>query len=328
VKEKTVDNNSKVGVKSIVRKIIEIKEVGVIFPIVLAVILFGMINPEFYSYENVINVLRNSSFTLIAAIGMTYVLITGAFDLSVGSQMACGGLFAGLLMQAGIPTWIAILAGILSGVIFGSINGYIIEFLKVPPMIATMSTMMIFRGIVYVVLKGEPLYPLPDDFAIIGQQDFLKVPYIIIITVVLAIVGSLVLKYTVFGRMVYAVGGNAEAARLSGIPVRRVKFITYILIGALSTFTGVLYASRFGSVQSAIGSGSEMIMIAAAIIGGTSILGGSGTIFGTVLGSIFMNMITNGMTLAKVSPYYQGIVIGLIIIFAVTLDQVRAGFKK
>jgi Ribose/xylose/arabinose/galactoside ABC-type transport systems, permease components len=307
---------------------IEIKEVGVIIPIIVAAIIFGVINPDFFSFENIINVLRNSSFTFITAIGMTYVLITGSFDLSVGSQMACGGLFTGLLMLAGVPTWLAIVIGILSGVVLGSINGYVIEYLKVPPMIATMSTMMIYRGIVYVVLKGEPLYPLPKDFAILGQNDFLKIPYIIIITVVLGIIAGLILKYTVFGRMIYAVGGNGESARLSGIPVRRVKFITYILIGALATFTGILYASRFGSVQSAVGSGSEMIMIAAAIIGGTSILGGSGTIFGTVLGSIFMNMITNGMTLAKISPYYQSIVIGLIIIFAVSLDQIRVNLKK
>lgn len=325
---KVVKPDTSISFKSVLRAMIEIKEVGVIFPIVFAVIIFGLINRDFYSYENIINVLRNSSFTFITAIGMTYVLITGAFDLSVGSQMACGGLFAGLLMQAGVPTWLAIVVGILSGVVFGSLNGYVIEYLKVPPMIATMSTMMIFRGIVYVVLRGEPLYPLPADFAIIGQNDFFNVPYIIIITIILGIIAELVLKYTVFGRMVYAVGGNAESARLSGIPVRRVRFITYILIGALATFTGVLYASRFGSVQSAIGTGSEMVMIAAAIIGGTSILGGSGTIFGTVLGSVFMNMITNGMTLAKISPYYQGIVIGMIIILAVSLDQVRVGFKK
>jgi Ribose/xylose/arabinose/galactoside ABC-type transport systems, permease components len=320
--------NTGISVKSVSRSMIEIKEVGVIIPIIVAAIIFGVINPDFFSFENIINVLRNSSFTFITAIGMTYVLITGSFDLSVGSQMACGGLFTGLLMLAGVPTWLAIVIGILSGVVLGSINGYVIEYLKVPPMIATMSTMMIYRGIVYVVLKGEPLYPLPKDFAILGQNDFLKIPYIIIITVVLGIIAGLILKYTVFGRMIYAVGGNGESARLSGIPVRRVKFITYILIGALATFTGILYASRFGSVQSAVGSGSEMIMIAAAIIGGTSILGGSGTIFGTVLGSIFMNMITNGMTLAKISPYYQSIVIGLIIIFAVSLDQIRVNLKK
>lgn len=321
-------NQAGSSVKSALRSLIEIKEVGVILPIVFAVIIFGMINPDFYSFDNMINIFRNSSFTFIAAIGMTYLLITGSFDLSVGSQMACGGLFAGLLMQAGTPTWIAIVVGILSGVVFGSINGYIIEFIKVPPMVATMSTMMIFRGIVYVVLKGEPLYPLPKDFAVIGQGAIFNIPIIIIITVVLGIIAELVLKYTVFGRMLYAVGGNAESSRLSGIPVRRVKFITYILIGALATFTGVLYASRFGSVQSAIGTGSEMIMIAAAIIGGTSIIGGSGTIFGTLLGSIFMNMITNGMTLAKISPYYQGIVIGLIIVLAVSLDQLRIKLKK
>lgn len=322
------ETGAKNSYKARFKTIIGIKEVGVIVPIILAALIFGGINPDFFSFENLINVLRNSSFTFIAAIGMTYVLITGAFDLSVGSQMACGGLFTGLLMLAGVPTWLAILIGIGSGIILGSINGYIIEYLKVPPMIATMSTMMIYRGIVYVVLKGEPLYPLPDNFAVIGQGDILHIPIIIVITVILGIAAEIVLRYTVFGRMVYAVGGNAETARLSGIPVRRIKFITFMLIGALATFTGILYASRFGSVQSAVGSGSEMVMIAAAIIGGTSILGGSGTIFGTVLGSIFMNMITNGMTLIKISPYYQGIVIGGIIIFAVSLDQVRASFKK
>ena len=328
MKEKTMNNNSRMGVKTILRSLVEIKEMGVILPIVVSAVIFGMINPDFYSFDNIINVFRNSSFTFITAIGMTYLLITGSFDLSIGSQMACGGLFSGLLLQAGIPTWIAILVGILSGVVFGCINGYIIEFIKAPPMVATMSTAMIFRGIVYVVLKGEPLYPLPADFAVIGQGAIFNIPIIIIITIMLGIIAALVLKYTVFGRMLYAVGGNAESARLSGIPVRMVKFITYILIGALATFTGVLYASRFGSVQSAIGTGSEMVIIAAAIIGGTSIIGGAGTIFGTLMGAIFMNMITNGMTLAKISPYYQGIVIGVIIILAVALDQLRIKLKK
>lgn len=314
--------------KSFFNALIDIREVGVLIPIILAVTIFGSLNPDFFSYENAVNVLRNTSFTFITAIGMTFVLISAGLDISIGAQLALGGLVTGYMLIGGIPVWLSILGGIFSGILCGVINGYFIEVAKVPPFITTIGTMYIFRGIVLVARKGEPIYPLPKDFSVIGQGGVFGIPYIVIIALFLGLIAAFVLKYTIYGRMIYAVGGNAETARLSGIPVRLVRFSTYIMIGMLATFTGVLYSSRFGSVQPGIGSGYEMTVIAAVIIGGTSLFGGAGTILGTLLGSFFMTILTNGMTLVKISPYWQQLVLGAIIIAAVALDQFRISLKK
>ena len=187
------------------------------------------------------------------------------------------------------------------------------------------------KGLVQVVTKGTPVYPLPDAFLVVGQQDLnlfgLMIPYIVVITVILSVIAGLVLKYTVYGRMLYAAGGNGEAARLAGIPTSRLRFEAFILTGVLSSLTGVLQASRLGSGQTSIGNGFEGTVIAGAVIGGISMAGGAGSIFGMALGAFFMAMITNGMTLIKVSAYWQTFVTGALLIFACSLEYLRNQLK-
>lgn len=309
-------------------KMIEVREIGVIIPIILAVILFGSINPDFYSFENVVNILSNSSFVFITAIGMTYVLIAAGLDISVGSQMACGGLFVGIAMTLGVPFWLAIPIGIIGGILMGLLNGFFIEVIGVPALIATLGTTYLFRGVINVSMQGEPIYPLPDAFEVIGQGKLLGIPYVVFIAIIFGIIGAAILKYTTFGRMIYAVGGNEETSRLSGIPVKKIRFYAYIIVSVLAAITGIIYASKFGSVQPNLGIGFELSVIAAVIIGGTSLFGGAGTMTGSLLGAIFLNLVTNGMSMIHVNIYWQPIVIGIIIILAVALDQVRIRLKK
>jgi len=314
-------------------KLLEIREVGAVLPLVIAFILFTSKSEQFLTSQNMINVLRIASFTMICAIGETYLLIAGSWDISVGAVYSLGGVMAGLLMTTyGLPIWLSIVLALLAGGVVGVVNGFLVQKLNMAPFVATIGTQYMCKGLVQVVTKGTPVYPLPDEFLVVGQQDMnifgLMVPYIIVITVVLSVIAGLILKYTVYGRMLYAAGGNGEAARLAGIPTSRLRFEAFILTGVLSSLTGVLQASRLGSGQTAIGNGFEGTVIAGAVIGGISMSGGAGSIFGMALGAFFMAMITNGMTLIKVSAYWQTFVTGALLIFACSLEYVRNELKS
>lgn len=319
--------------KLLVKKLVGVREIGVIIPIILAVILFGSKNQVFYEADNIVNILRTTSFTFITAIGMTYLIIAGGLDLSVGATFAFAGVISGLLMTNGVPVWVSIILASLTGVVFGSVNGYFVQKINLPPFIATMGTMYIARGIVLGLQKGNPVYPLPESFNIIGQGNLfsiggLQIPYIVIIALGLGVIASFVLKRTTYGRMIFAVGGNAETSRLAGIPVRIIRFSAYILVSVLASFTGILMASRMGSAQPNVGSGYEMQVIAGTVIGGTSLNGGAGSILGALLGSLFMTIISNGMTMIKISPYWQQLVMGFVLVLACSLDQLRINLKK
>lgn len=303
-------------------------EVGILIPTVILVIIIQIINPAFLSGGNISNVLRATGFTLITALGMTFILIAGGLDLSVGSILALGGVVAGLLMVGGTPLWLAILLAIVSGAIIGLINGVIIVKFKIPPLIMTLGMYYMARGAVYILTQGVPVYPLPDSFQAIEQGKILGIPSIVIIAGVLAIVAHFVLSRTTFGRKVYAVGGNTEAAHLSGIRIGKTNIAVYVLTGGLAALTGILMASRLASAQAGAGMGYELTVIAAVIIGGTSTFGGAGTILGTVIGALFMNILSNGMTLMKVSVYWQNLVVGAVLVLAVIVDQYRRNKKK
>lgn len=321
------------NIKQKLYKLLEIREVGAVLPLIIAFILFTSKSEQFLTSQNMINVLRIASFTMICAIGETYLLIAGSWDISVGAVYSLGGVMAGLLMTTyGLPIWLSVVLALLAGGVVGIVNGFLVQKLNMAPFVATIGTQYMCKGLVQVVTKGTPVYPLPDEFLIVGQQDMnifgLKIPYIIVITVVLSVIAGLILKYTVYGRMLYAAGGNGEAARLAGIPTSRLRFEAFILTGVLSSLTGVLQASRLGSGQTAIGNGFEGTVIAGAVIGGISMSGGAGSIFGMALGAFFMAMITNGMTLIKVSAYWQTFVTGALLIFACSLEYVRNELKS
>lgn len=310
------------------------KESGIIIPTVIFIIFIQIINPAFLSTANISNVLRATGFTLITSLGMTLVLIAGGLDLSVGSVLAVGSMVVGMCMKLGIPIPVAILLAAIAGLALGYINGAVVVKFRIPPLIMTLGMLYMSRGIVYIMTKGVPIYPLSQEFQNIEQKDVIGIPAIVLISLLLAIVSHIALTKTTFGREIYAVGGNKEAARLSGININKVNLLVYSITGMLAAFTGVMMASRLGSAQPASGSGYELTVIAAVIIGGTSTFGGYGTILGTTIGALFMNILSNSMTLMKVSVYWQNLIVGLILVLAVILDQykrdrlMRAGKKN
>ena len=319
-------------IKEKLYKLLEIREVGAVLPLLIAFILFTSKSEQFLTGQNMTNVLRIASFTMICAIGETYLLIAGSWDISVGAVYTLGGVAAGLMMTTyGLPIWLSVVLALVAGGLVGVVNGFLVQKLNMAPFVATIGTQYMCKGLVQVVTKGTPVYPLPDAFLVVGQQDLnlfgLMIPYIVVITVILSVIAGLVLKYTVYGKMLYAAGGNGEAARLAGIPTSRLRFEAFILTGVLSSLTGVLQASRLGSGQTSIGNGFEGTVIAGAVIGGISMAGGAGSIFGMALGAFFMAMITNGMTLIKVSAYWQTFVTGALLIFACSLEYLRNQLK-
>jgi ribose/xylose/arabinose/galactoside ABC-type transport system permease subunit len=318
-----IEGKKEVKIKkmNIWQKIMNKREMGMAIPLVLLIIVIGIVNPVFLNVGNIINVLRQTAFTFIIGVAMTLVLIGGGLDLSVGSVLALGGVISGLAMLAGIPVWISVLLGVLVGVAIGLFNGIVVTRFKIPSLIVTLGMMYFARGVVQVLTRGNPVYPLPEQFNFLGQGFIWGIPVVIIVAAVLGIIGHIVLSQTAFGRSVYAAGGNRETARLSGINVNRVQTWVYVLCGGSAGLAGVLTAARLASALSNAGMGMELQVIAAVIIGGTSMFGGSGSILGTLIGVTLMNVIANGMILVRISVYYQSMVIGAIIILAVGIDQ-------
>ena len=312
---------------SVWKKILGAREFGIFIPLILLCALVSVNNVVFLSLDNILDVLRNTSYILIIAVGMTFVLIGGGLDLSVGSFLALCGLICGIALKAGWPIPLAMLAGLAAGVIGGLLNALVIVRLSIPPLITTLGTLYMARGLVLVITRGTPIYPLPDAFSNLGNGDIAGIPSVVVIALAVSLVGAWTLKYTVFGREVYAIGGNEDTARFSGISVQHVKTAVYVIVTALAALSGVLMTARLGSAQPGIGEGYEMQVITAVIIGGTSLSGGSGTILGTALGALFMSVLANGMNLIGVSVYWQKFVMGAIIIIAVGTDHYRRSVR-
>jgi ribose transport system permease protein len=253
---------------------------------------------------------------------MTLVLIAAGIDLSVGSVLALSCVSVGIFMvNMGMPMITAILLAVFIGAVIGLVNGFVIVKFKTPPMIMTLGMMFMARGMVYISTKGLPIYPLPREYQAIEQTSLLGIPSIVWLSIFLCILFHIILTRTTFGRSIYAIGGNAAAAKLSGIPIGRLTGSVYVISGIMAAITGIMMGSRLGSAQPSVGTGQEMIVIAACIVGGTSTFGGRGTILGTAIGAFFMNMLTNSMTLMRVDIYYQNLVVGAVLVFAVILDQ-------
>ena len=314
--------------KGILKKIFKTKEIGIILILIVLSVLIQLKNPIFLTYSNIIDVCRNTSYTLVIAVGMTFVLIAKGLDLSVGSLMALGGLISSLAMFYGVPILLAVLLGLLVGAAFGVVNAFCIVKLNIPAMIATLGSMYMARGLVLVITKGSPVFPLPEAFGNFGKGYFLGVPYVVLIALLLSIAAHLVLSRTTYGRKVYAIGGNPETAKFAGINVAMVTGSCYLISGVLAALSGILTAARMGSGQPSIGDGTEMTVITAVIIGGTSLNGGAGTILGTVLGALLMNVLSSGMNLVGISAYWQKFVMGLIIIIAVGADMYQRNRRR
>jgi len=310
--------------KDAFRKFLHRQESSIILALAVYIIFVSCINSTFISSGNIFNIFRSSGFALITIAGMTLILITAGLDLSVGSVLALGGVVSGMVAQTGAPVILAVLAGVAVGALIGSINGYIIVKVGIPPLIVTLGMQYAARGLVSVITKGVPVYPLPKNFTAIEQVKlFGVIPTVVVVALSIAVVFHIVLTHTPFGRAVYALGGNEEAARISGIDTKKTKFHVYLITSALAGLAGVFMAARLGSGEAAAGTGYELTVICGSIIGGTSVLGGTGTILGAVLGGLFMEILTNSLTLMRISVYWQQLVVGTILILAVMLDQYK-----
>lgn len=280
-------------------------------------------SPDFLTMGNLLNVFRQVSINALIAFGMTLVILLGGIDLSVGSILALSSVLTALMISHGIDPIVATSVGILAGAGMGMINGLVISKGKVAPFIATLGTMTILRGLSLVFSDGRPITGLNSDFFAMLGGGYVAglIPVPVIIMLVMFGVFWFVLKNTVFGRHVYAVGGNEEASRLSGINTDRIKIWVYSLSGAMAATAGMILTSRLNSAQPTAGTGYELDAIAAVVLGGTSLTGGRGWIFGTLVGALLIGILNNGLNLLGVSSFYQQVIKGVVILLAVLLDR-------
>lgn len=307
--------------RRILQAFMDIRELTLIVLIALIILVMANINPYFFSLSNFRAVAVGMTPTAIIVIGMAILLVSGGFDLSVGSVMALSSTVVAMLLLTGMPIFTAVLCGLLMGGVIGIANGVLVTSFGINPLIATLGTMSIARGIALVLTEGFSVSSLPSSFAWIGKASFSGFPVIVIITIVLVLLFDLAVRHTRFFRQVYFIGANEKAAMLSGIHVNRVRIILYALTGVLAALAGVLLASRLMSGTPTAGNGIELQVLAAAVIGGASLRGGEGTILGAFLGVVFVALINNSMTMLAVSIYWQMIVIGSVLIIAVALDM-------
>ena len=284
-------------------------------------ILLTILTPDFLTVSNLLNVLQQTSINAIIAIGMTFVILSGGIDLSVGSLVALSGVALAFALQAGAPIPLAILAGLLAGGAAGLVNGLLITRGKLPPFIATLGMMSVARGITLFWTDGRPVSGFEAAFRSLATGKVLMIPAPVLLTALLYAAAHFLLNRTRFGLYVYAIGGNEEATRLSGVAVRLHKTMVYVLAGLMSAVASVILTARLNSAQPIAGMMYELDAIAATVIGGTSLLGGSGTIGGTLIGALVMGVLRNGLNLLGISSFLQQVVIGLVIIAAVLVDS-------
>ena len=300
-------------------------------------LVLGILSDKFFTVANGWNVMRQISVNICISVGMTLVILTAGIDLSVGSILAFCGAVTAFLLKSGIQVPFlnlfigftllgGIVAGLLTGTLLGAFNGWTITRFKVPPFVATLAMLTIARGLTMLWTGGFPISGLGENFAVLGTGWFLGIPVPVWICGVVVLIAIVLTKRTRLGRYIYAIGGNEDAARLSGINIKRIKIIVYALAGTLAAVGGLIVTSRLDSAQPNAGMNYELDAIAAVVIGGTSLSGGKGTIMGTVLGAIIIGVLNNGLVLLNVSPFWQQVVKGLVILLAVVID--RTGSKN
>ncbi len=302
-----------------------LQQYGLLVAFAVICTILSLLSPAFLTAQNAINVLRQISINAVLAIGVTYVILTGGIDLSLGSVVALTGVLAATFAHPGVhPLIVSITAGLLGGVFIGAVNGWVITRFRVAPFIVTLGMMTIARGAALMVSKGRPVSNLSASFNFIGNGSLLGIPVPIIILAGVFLVSYFLLRKTTLGRYIYAVGGNEEAARASGINTHRIKVVCYSICAGLAGLAGIVQASRITTGQPNAGISYELDAIAAVVIGGTSLSGGIGSVTGTLLGALLIGTLNNGLDLLNVSSYYQQVIKGVIIIGAVVLDREKA----
>ncbi|MCJ0952767.1 ABC transporter permease subunit [Mammaliicoccus sciuri] len=291
--------------------------------LILLIVVISIMNSAFLDLSNLLNLLRQVSINGLIAFGMTFVILTGGIDLSVGSILALSSAFTAILITSGLDQIVALIVGVLGGFLLGVFNGVLVTFGSMAPFIATLATMTIFRGLTLVVTDGNPITNLGDSymFQLFGKGYFFGIPVPAVTMIIVFIILAIILQKTTFGRHTYAIGGNEVASKISGIKVNRVKILIYGISGLMSALAGAILTSRLNSAQPTAGTSYELDAIAAVVLGGTSLTGGKGRIVGTFIGVLIIGVLNNGLNLLGVSSFYQQVVKGIVILIAVLIDR-------
>jgi ribose transport system permease protein len=289
------------------------------------IIVFASMTPVFLTERNLINILQQSSINACIAIGMTLVIISGGIDLSVGPVAALAAVISASLLMAGYPVPVVLLSALMVGLICGAVNGGLIAYGGLQPFIVTLGTLSLFRALALIYTGGNPVLGLPNEFRRLFTSELFGLPVPVIVVAFLAIAATILLKKTPLGEYILAVGGNEEAARVSGVPIEMTKVLTYMISGGLAALAAIILIARLGAAEPILGNLWELEAIAAAAIGGASLMGGKGSIIGTILGAVVLGAMRNGLTLLNVQAFYQLLATGIIIVLAMLIDRFARG---
>lgn len=318
-REYTANSSSLV---STVRGLVRTQEFVLLISLIVLIVVVGTINPRFLAQQNMSDVLKGNAYVAVAAIGMTMVIISGNIDISVGSLIGVLTVLCGTIASEGYPMWLSWLIPLFAGAFVGAVNGFFVAYLRIPAIVVTLGMLSILKGSLIMIGGGTSIYNLPDGFGL-AQMSWMNIPTPIWFMVILTIIAAYWMRYSPTGRAIYAVGGNSEAARLSGINTRRIIMTVFIINGVTAGVSGVLYATQFTSIQAIVPPGLELLVITSSVVGGVSILGGVGTAVGSTIATILLNAIRSAMVFIDISPYWIQAVRGSLILATVLVDILR-----
>jgi ribose transport system permease protein len=299
-----------------------IRQGGIFISLIVVFTVFSILVPIFLHQNNLINIALQASINAVVAIGMTFVIITAGIDLSVGAIVALSSVITAKFLVSGTPILLSVLINFLIGIICGMFNGVLISYLKLQPFLVTLGAMSLFRGLALIISNGIPIYDLPEQFkTAIALLKIGPIPIPVVIMVIFSILAFIILKFTKLGEYIFAIGGNEEATRLSGVNVKMYKTMTYAFSGIAAALGSLILTGRLGAAEAVSGTGYELDAIAAAAIGGASLAGGRGSILGTIIGAIILSALRNGLTLLNVQSFYQMVATGIIIMIAIIIDR-------
>jgi len=302
-----------------------LRDAGTLIGLIIIGCVFSYLSPIFFTIPNLLNILQQSSINAAIALGMTLVIISGSIDLSVGSTAAFSAVVGASMMVAGVPVPLAILGALGIGVVCGVFSGVLVAYAGLQPFIVTLGGLSLFRAIALIYTGGNPIFGIPADFRNFINGEFFGVPCPIIIVAIIAIILWVVMNKTPLGEYILAVGGNEEAARVAGVPVKKTKVIVFVISGLMASISALVLIARLGAAEPTLGNLWELDAIAAAAIGGASLMGGKGSILGTIIGAIILGALRNGLTLMDIQAFYQLLATGLIIIIAMLIDRTTRG---
>lgn len=302
-----------------------LRDAGTLIGLLIIIITFSFLSPVFFTIPNLLNILQQSSINALIALGMTLVIISGGIDLSVGPTAALSAVLGATMMVAGVPVPLAIMATLGIGAICGVFSGSLVAYAGLQPFIVTLGGLSLFRAVALIYTGGNPVFGIPTEFRSLINSEIFGIPTPIVIVAVIALVLWTVMNKTPLGEYILAVGGNEEAARVAGVPVKRTKVTVFVISGTLASLASLILIGRLGAAEPTIGNLWELDAIAAAAIGGASLMGGKGSVVGTIIGAIILGALRNGLTLLNIQAFYQLLATGLIIIIAMLIDRATRG---